>query len=84
MPRKKDANPFGTSALQRNLPAAQNWLSKKLNSGHGPEWQSQVFEKMGEDPDSANYVRPADDDVWAFVNGIREWLMNANRSGMPV
>jgi hypothetical protein len=47
---QKDANPFGTGALQRNLLAAQNWLSKKLNSCHGPEWLVQVLEKRGEIP----------------------------------
>jgi len=47
------------------------------------EWLVQTFQAMGEDPDDSAYLRPATDDVWAFVGSIRSWLHNANRLGVP-
>jgi hypothetical protein len=61
----------------------ESWLSSLNASGHGPAWLIGVFEKMGEDPDSPNYLKPSDDDVWAFLGEITRWLTNANRKGIP-
>jgi len=38
---------------------------------------------MGEDPSNVNYVRPTPDDVWAFVEQVRSWLVDPNRKGIP-
>ena len=43
----------------------------------------EVFEKMGEDPTQEFYVKPTDNDVWAFMNKIKEWLFNQRRKGIP-
>ncbi|MGH1569846.1 ATP-dependent nuclease [Methylobacterium sp. P31] len=59
------------------------WLKDLGSTGHGPNWLINVFELMGEDPDSASYVRPRDNDVWAFIAGVRSWLTNASRKGIP-
>jgi ABC-type cobalamin/Fe3+-siderophores transport system ATPase subunit len=60
------------------------WLSPLNARGHGPEWLIDVFEKMGEDPNSGVYLKPSDGDVWDFVGSIKDWFGNANRKGIPV
>jgi predicted ATPase len=62
----------------------ESWLTELgEQSLHGPNWLISIFEKMGEDPTSANYVKPGDGDVWDFVAGIRGWLLNNMRGGLP-
>lgn len=62
----------------------ESWLPFLGASGHGPSWLVSVFEKMGEDPDSPEYLKPStNDDVWAFIHKIKAWLVNANRKGIP-
>lgn len=61
----------------------ESWLPELHGAGHGPNWLIDIFEKMGEDPDSPNYIRPATSDVWEFLGGIRSWLMDANMHGIP-
>ena len=51
--------------------------------GHAPGWLISVFEKMGEDPDAPDYLKPTDDDVWAFIRQIKNWLVDPNRKGIP-
>jgi predicted ATPase len=62
----------------------ESWQKSLGAANHGPGWLVDVFEKMGEDPDSAGYVKPSDGDVWAFVNELRVWLTAPNRKGIPV
>ena len=61
----------------------ESWLKPLGATGHTPDWLISIFEKMGEDPDQENYVKPTEDDVWAFMFSIRNWLMNLNRKGIP-
>lgn len=61
----------------------ESWLKTLGATGHAPEWLINIFEKMKEDPDLPEYVKPADDDVWAFVGKIRAWMTNPNRKGIP-
>lgn len=61
----------------------ESWLKGLGASGHGPAWLIDVFERMGEDPGHANYVRPNVGDVWEFVRDIRSWLLDPARKGIP-
>jgi hypothetical protein len=61
----------------------ESWLRGLGATGHGPGWLIQVFEKMGENPDDPAYVKPAGNDVWAFVESIGTWLKNSKRKGIP-
>lgn len=61
----------------------ESWLKHLGASGHGPAWLITIFERMRDDPDDAGYLRPTNDDVWAFVGNMREWLFDANRKGIP-
>ncbi|MEW6143606.1 MAG: AAA family ATPase [Thermodesulfobacteriota bacterium] len=61
----------------------ESWLPTLQSSGHGPDWLVDVFEKMGEDPDLPNYMKPVSGDVWEFIGRVKHWLTNANRKGIP-
>lgn len=61
----------------------ESWMKSLGATGHGPAWLIDVFERMGEDPNNPNYVRPSTGDVWAFLRDIRSWLMDPERKGIP-
>ena len=61
----------------------ESWLSFLGATGHGPKWLINIFEKMGEDPESPDYLKPSDDDVWLFLGEIKKWFTNPNRKGIP-
>lgn len=60
----------------------ENWL-KNIEVTRGKGWLHQIFEKMGANPKSQDYVHPAEGDVWDFIGSIREWFMNTKRKGIP-
>ena len=47
-----------------------------------PAWLTDVFSRLGSDPDSASYTMPSGDDVWEFVKSIGEWAVDSNAKGM--
>jgi predicted ATPase len=55
--------------------------SKTLSEIHN--WLINIFEKMGEDPESEDYLKPSDNDVWSFVGEIKKWFIDPNRKGIP-
>ncbi|WP_189340237.1 MULTISPECIES: AAA family ATPase [unclassified Mesorhizobium] len=59
------------------------WLSGLNVPRAKHRWLRQIFEAMGGDPASADYVRPAEGDVWDFVGYMKRWLSNSNRRGIP-
>jgi ABC-type cobalamin/Fe3+-siderophores transport system ATPase subunit len=61
----------------------ESWFQHLGVSGHGPSWLIGVFEKMGEDPASSDYLKPTSDDVWTFVQKMKTWLIDSNRKGIP-
>jgi hypothetical protein len=61
----------------------ESWLKHLGSTGHGPGWLVTIFEKMGEDPASASYVKPATDDVWEFIGSVKSWLTESKRKGIP-
>lgn len=61
----------------------ESWLKNMNISGHGPNWLVDMFEKMGEDPNLENYIKPSDDDVWSFIDSISKWFLDPRRKGIP-
>ena len=61
----------------------ESWLPEIGATGHGPAWLIDAFQKMGEDPEDASYLRPGIDDVWSFLAEIRTWLSDPKRKGIP-
>lgn len=62
----------------------ESWLLYLHATGHGPKWLIGVFEKMGEDPESIDYLKPSDGDVWSFIGEIKKWFTNPTRKGIPL
>ncbi|NOQ26784.1 MAG: AAA family ATPase [Bacteroidales bacterium] len=60
----------------------ESWLTELNATGHGPKWLIETFEKMGENPESAKYLKPKDDDVWQFLAAINAWVTNKNKKGI--
>lgn len=61
----------------------ESWLKSLGASGHGPYWLVEIFEKMGEDPSSASYLKPSEEDVWLFIEKISVWFLNTRKKGIP-
>ena len=61
----------------------ESWLKSLGATGHGPGWLIDIFERMGDDPESDGYTRPGDGDVWQFLSAAKTWLGNPSRSGIP-
>lgn len=61
----------------------ESWLSDLGVVGKSTDWLVAMFERMGSDSSAAAYVKPTDVDVWAFLDEVRDWLLNPNRFGIP-
>lgn len=61
----------------------ESWLQSLGASGHGPKWLIDIFERMGDDPDSESYIKPEGGDVWSFIGQIKAWADSVNRKGIP-
>ena len=61
----------------------ESWLTELDASGHGPGWLIEIFEKMGEDPEDLDYLKPGDHDVWEFLSKIKSWCLNTDKKGIP-
>ena len=72
---------YGLFALRNG--EIESWLRDLGVDGHGPGWLIPLFEKMGDNPDSAEFVKPSTGDVWAFIAGIKKWMTNPFRKGIP-
>lgn len=61
----------------------ESWLKSVGAIGKKTSWLIDMFEKMGEAPESPSYIRPSKGDVWDFISSSRKWLVNQERSGIP-
>lgn len=61
----------------------ESWLKPLGAKGHGPSWLIDVFEKMGENPDENQFVKPSTGDVWQFIEQVGSWLKAPERKGIP-
>ncbi len=60
----------------------ESWL-KHLGVTNKYKWLIEIFEKMGDNPNSPDYLKPKNDDVWEFIGNIKNWFMNPLRKGIP-
>lgn len=58
------------------------WLPELEVGGHGPEWLTQVFARMGTDASERDYMRPTGGGVWRFLRRVAEWIEEPRRKGM--
>lgn len=61
----------------------ESWLKHLGATGHGSKWLIDMFEKMGDSPESTNYLSPSDGDIWSFLGVAKSWLIDPNRKGIP-
>ena len=61
----------------------ESWLPDLDVSREKTKWLTNIFEKMDEDPNLKDYIKPTEDDVWAFIGQIKNWLIDPNRNGIP-
>lgn len=62
----------------------ESWLKVlRATASHSPDWLVEIFEKLGEDPTSTNYIKPTANDVWDFMAKIKTWFSNPTRKGIP-
>ncbi|CAI0758023.1 ATP-dependent nuclease [Serratia fonticola] len=59
------------------------WLTKLDINRNKHSWLSSIFEAMGDNPDSPDYVNPTEGDVWDFIGDIKKWISTPNRKGIP-
>ena len=59
------------------------WLKQLGATSDGATWLVSIFERMGENPDSPDYLKPAENDVWQFLSHLKEWFADQNRKGIP-
>lgn len=60
----------------------ESWLKHLNIPGHGSNWLTAIFEKMGDNPASDDFIKPSDDDVWKFLSTIKVWFDNPEKKGM--
>jgi predicted ATPase len=61
----------------------ERWLPKLDIVRSKKNWLDSIFEKLGSDPNTDNYVLPDNDDVWKFIGKIKKWFILPKRKGMP-
>lgn len=61
----------------------ESWLTNLGATGHGSKWLIDIFEKMGSNPEDANYLRPSNGDVWDFIGKVKNWIDDPNKKGIP-
>ncbi|MDI5888938.1 ATP-dependent nuclease [Flavobacterium yafengii] len=73
---------YGIFAVRKG--ELESWLKPLgTTASHSPEWLIEIFEKLGEDPSSATYVKPSVGDIWDFIFKIKTWFSNPTRKGTP-
>lgn len=63
------------------------WISELFEPGGNKrksDWLIEAFRLMGSDPTNANYVSANRHDVWEFIAGMRLWIDDPDRKGVPV
>lgn len=60
----------------------ESWLPELEVGGHGPEWLTQIFDRMGTDPTDGHYRRPSEGGVWRFMQAVAAWIADPHRRGM--
>jgi energy-coupling factor transporter ATP-binding protein EcfA2 len=73
---------YGIFVVERG--ELESWLRGiGVDGGHGPVWLQRMFDALGSDPSAPDYVRPAEGDVWGFLDQIRSWARDPNKRGIP-
>ncbi|HDR1504002.1 TPA: ATP-binding protein, partial [Pasteurella multocida] len=61
----------------------EQWLPNLDIERGKSHWLKNIFEKMGDNPNSNDYIKPQDGDVWDFIGKISKWVNDPNKKGIP-
>lgn len=61
----------------------EQWLPDLDIERGKSHWLKNIFEKMGDNPNSSDYIKPQGGDVWDFIGKISKWVNNPNKKGIP-
>ena len=61
----------------------ESWLTTLTISRNKASWLTSIFEEMGDDPTASKYLQPSSGDVWDFIGGIKKWVSDPTRKGIP-
>ena len=61
----------------------ERWLPDLDIDRRKYKWLRSIFDCMGNEPATDTYLTPSNEDVWAYVNEIGNWLKSPNRRGIP-
>jgi hypothetical protein len=59
----------------------ESWLQGVGARGKKTDWVISLLGLIGK-PGDDNYLRPGANDIWEFIDGIRDWVDNPARDGM--
>jgi energy-coupling factor transporter ATP-binding protein EcfA2 len=59
------------------------WLPELQVSRNKNSWLTSIFQAMGEDPGSQDYIQPSSGDVWDFIGAVCRWVADPARKGIP-
>lgn len=60
----------------------ETWLENLQVEGKSTAWLREMLTSIGRHPDEGAYVAPGQDDVWAFIDQIGDWIRDQTRDGM--
>jgi len=60
----------------------EQWLSELNVPQSKHQWLHGIFDAMGSDANSPDYVQPANGDVWDFIGELALWFNNKERKGL--
>ncbi|MGJ8597140.1 ATP-dependent nuclease [Sulfitobacter sp.] len=60
----------------------EQWLSRLNVPQSKNRWLHSIFDAMGSDASSPDYVQPTDGDVWDFIGNLAVWFNNKERKGL--
>jgi hypothetical protein len=60
------------------------WLKDLEISRNKNTWLASIFEAMGEDPVSNEFIKPTAGEVWDFIGKVCSWVANPARKGIPL
>jgi hypothetical protein len=59
----------------------ESWLPELGIKSKKTTWTVEMLERMGSDPNDADYVRPTRGDVWDFMSCVVSWVRDPQRKG---
>jgi hypothetical protein len=70
---------YGLFVVRRG--EVESWLESVGACKNKSVWLGEIFDRMGDNPESPDYVKPGQGDVWDFIASMRHWLTKSRAQG---